>query len=259
MKFDEIEDHLLRFWRELSHEHRALFAEVPEVAAALFQQDAVLYDTIIHLMLPNALKPLPLEGIQAIRQFAAKYEQWVTIAMAGHAPTLVARKCEIAKVLVQQLRRHTALNHLAQAGRQVVGDPQRLAAMLSDWNLLTFSELLDQAAWVCECRARDIHPILDTEVRHLLATGNQIEQWGAWVEGVANRFLDEGLEPQRYIYVARQVLLKWTYYANAVLRDLTFHSAPSYGSFHLVFLFCDAFFFYLVEQRIANMKAFEQR
>ena len=78
----------------------------------------------------------------------------------------------------------------------------------------------------------------------------------------------------RFVYNARQFLLKWSFYSSLVMRDLTLRSANSFGmdlllqyaaksdfpigSFHLMRLLYDEYIFYLVEQKIANVRSFDQ-
>ncbi|XP_053372718.1 transcription factor RFX4-like [Mercenaria mercenaria] len=47
--------------------------------------------------------------------------------------------------------------------------------------------------------------------------------------------------------VARQFLLMWSCVGTRVIRDMTLHSAPSFGSFHLLHLMFDEYVLYMVE------------
>ncbi|KAG7217403.1 hypothetical protein INR49_021570 [Caranx melampygus] len=47
--------------------------------------------------------------------------------------------------------------------------------------------------------------------------------------------------------VAQQFLLMWSCFGTRVIRDMTLHSAPSFGSFHLIHLMFDDYVLYLLE------------
>ncbi|KAI9089989.1 RFX DNA-binding domain-containing protein [Phlyctochytrium arcticum] len=258
MKFNEVEGIIKSYWLSLSPSDRELINS-PEIVEYVWRYDSLLYDTIMNLLLPNVLQMMPIQIIQAVRQFARQLEGWMLKSLAPYSQLLVSRKIEVAKVFIQQLRRHTSLNHLAQAAAAVLDNQEQVNQMLTDWNRIDFETIRDQASWVCECRKSDIMQIMEIDFRQLLQTGGKLDHWTTWLETVVNRFLDESLDPQRYVYVARQFLLKWAFYSSLAMRDLTLRSATSFGSFHLLRLLFDEYIFYLVEQRIANIKAFEQQ
>ncbi|KAJ3184927.1 hypothetical protein HDU85_001620 [Gaertneriomyces sp. JEL0708] len=258
MKFGEVEGIIRNYWQDLDQEERDLVNH-PDIVEFIWRYDSLLYDTIMNLLLPNVLQMMPIQIIQAVRQFARQLEGWMLKSLEGYSQLLTSRKIEVAKVFIQQLRRHTSLNHLAQAAAAVLDNQDQVTQMLTDWNRIDFENIRDQASWVCECRKADIMQIMEIDFRQLLQSGGKLEHWTSWLETVVNRFLDENLDPQRYVYVARQFLLKWAFYSSLAMRDLTLRSATSFGSFHLLRLLFDEYIFYLVEQRIANIKAFEQQ
>ncbi|KND04216.1 uncharacterized protein SPPG_01648 [Spizellomyces punctatus DAOM BR117] len=258
MKFNEVETIIKSYWQNLPSGDRDI-VNSSEIVEYVWRYDSLLYDTIMNLLLPNVLQMMPIQIIQAVRQFARQLEGWMLKALEGYSQLLTSRKIEVAKVFIQQLRRHTSLNHLAQAAAAVLDNQDQVNQMLTDWNRIDFENIRDQASWVCECRKADIMQIMEIDFRQLLQTGGKLEHWTNWLETVVNRFLDESLDPQRYVYVARQFLLKWAFYSSLAMRDLTLRSATSFGSFHLLRLLFDEYIFYLVEQRIANIKAFEQQ
>ncbi|KAJ3010131.1 DNA-binding protein rfx2 [Thoreauomyces humboldtii] len=258
MKFNEVEAIIKNYWECLTSQDRDI-AHSDEIVEYIWRYDSLLYDTIMNLLLPNVLQMMPIQIIQAVRQFARQLEGWMLTSLEGYSQLLTSRKVEVVKVFVQQLRRHTSLNHLAQAAAAVLDNQEQVNQMLIDWNRIDFENIRDQASWVCECRKEDIVQVMELDFRQLLTTSGKLELWTGWLETVVNRFLDETLDPQKYVYVARQFLLKWAFYSSLAMRDLTLRSATSFGSFHLLRLLFDEYIFYLVEQRIANIKAFEQQ
>lgn len=57
--------------------------------------------------------------------------------------------------------------------------------------------------------------------------------------------------------VAQQFLLMWSCFGTRVIRDMTLHSAPSFGSFHLIHLMFDDYVLYLLESLHCQEKANE--
>ena len=51
----------------------------------------------------------------------------------------------------------------------------------------------------------------------------------AWGPFSSPRPLSQKLDPPRYIFQAQQFLLKWSFYGNLAIRDLTVKSAVSFG------------------------------
>ncbi|MEQ2309106.1 regulatory factor X, 4 (influences HLA class II expression), partial [Ameca splendens] len=56
-----------------------------------------------------------------------------------------------------------------------------------------------------------------------------------------------GKRPGSLKKVAQQFLLMWSCFGTRVIRDMTLHSAPSFGSFHLIHLMFDDYVLYLLE------------
>ena len=52
-----------------------------------------------------------------------------------------AAKLEVLQVFAQALRRYTSLNHLAQAARAVLGNPQQINQMLADLARIDFHHI----------------------------------------------------------------------------------------------------------------------
>jgi hypothetical protein len=67
---------------------------------------------------------------------------------------------------------------------------------------------------------------------------------------VLARYHDKPISVQ--VDVSRQFLLKWGFYSSLILRDMTFRTAQSFGSFHLIRLLYDEYMFFLIENRLAK-------
>ena len=167
---------LLRiFWSELNSPHRDI-ANTPELIDYIWKCDSILYDSVMSLLLPNILQVIEIQTIQAIRVFAKNLEHWIVYAMVDYSKGLVDKKIEswklrnlmtaslirvllVARIFAQQLRRHTSLNHLAQAASAVLENNEQITQMLADWNRIDFDNIRDQASWVTECIADDVQQI----------------------------------------------------------------------------------------------------
>uniref|UniRef100_A0A0P5J0A2 Transcription factor RFX3 n=1 Tax=Daphnia magna TaxID=35525 RepID=A0A0P5J0A2_9CRUS len=214
--------------------------------------DYQFYQSLVEVLIPDVLRPIPGTLTQAIRNFAKGLENWLLAAMNGCPEDIVLVKVAAVNAFSQTLRRYTSLNHLAQAARAVLHNSAQISQMLSDLNRVDFHNVQEQAAWVCRCDP-DLVAWLENDFKATLQNQATLEQWAQWLESVVDRVMKpyEGGSTQEFARVARQFLLKWSFYSSMVIRDLTLRSAASFGSFHLIRLLYDEYMFYLVEHRVA--------
>ncbi len=113
----------------------------------------------------------------------------------------------------QTLRRYTSLNHLAQAARAVLHNSTQISQMLADLNRVDFHNVQEQAAWVCRCDP-ELVAWLESDFKATLQSQATLEQWAHWLEGVVDRVMKphEGGSTVEFARVARQFLLKWSFY-----------------------------------------------
>ncbi|XP_072560675.1 MHC class II regulatory factor RFX1a isoform X5 [Paramormyrops kingsleyae] len=190
---------------------------------------------------------------QAIRNFAKSLESWLTNAMICIPEEMVRIKVTAASAFAQTLRRYTSLNHLAQAARAVLQNTTQINQMLSDLNRVDFTNVQEQASWVCRCEDRVVQR-LEQDFKVTLQQQNSLEQWAAWLDGVVSQVLKPYQATAAFPKAAKLFLLKWSFYSSMVIRDLTLRSAASFGSFHLIRLLYDEYMYYLIEQRVAQAK-----
>lgn len=81
---------------------------------------------------------------QTIRNFAKVVENCMASAMAGFPEEMISVKLSVLSAFGQTLRRHTSLNHLAQAARAVLQNEAQISQMLSDLNRVDFGNVEDQ-------------------------------------------------------------------------------------------------------------------
>ncbi|XP_059172027.1 DNA-binding protein RFX2-like isoform X4 [Physella acuta] len=215
------------------------------------RSDYAFYQALVEVLIPDVLRPIPSSLTQAIRNFAKSLEGWLKNAMQNVPEEMVKTKLGAVCAFAQTLRRYTSLNHLAQAARAVLQNTSQINQMLTDLNRVDFTNVQEQASWVCQCEDALVQQ-LEQDFKATLKQGNSLEQWAQWLEGVVNQVLKPHEGNENFPKAARQFLLKWSFYSSMVIRDLTLRSAASFGSFHLIRLLYDEFMFYLVEHKVAS-------
>ncbi|XP_051993041.1 MHC class II regulatory factor RFX1-like isoform X1 [Xyrauchen texanus] len=215
--------------------------------------DNILYQNLVEMLIPDVLRPIPSALTQAIRNYAKSLENWLTNAMINIPEEMVRIKVVCAGAFAQTLRRYTSLNHLAQAARAVLQNTAQITQMLSDLNRVDFTNVQEQASWVCGCEDGVVQR-LEQDFKLTLQQQNSLEQWAAWLDRVVSQVLKPYTESPAFPKAAKLFLLKWSFYSSMVIRDLTLRSAASFGSFHLIRLLYDEYMYYLVEHRVAQAK-----
>ncbi|XP_011477294.1 MHC class II regulatory factor RFX1 isoform X1 [Oryzias latipes] len=216
--------------------------------------DNLLYQALVDALIPDVLRPIPSALTQAIRNFAKNLESWLTGAMMNIPEEMVCIKVVCVSSFSQTLRRYTSLNHLAQAARAVLQNSAQINQMLSDLNRVDFSNVQEQASWVCQCEDGVVRR-LEQDFKATLQQQNSLEQWASWLDGVVSEALKPFEQnPAALSKAAKVFLLNWSFYSSMVIRDLTLRSAASFGSFHLIRLLYDEYMYFLVEHRVAQAK-----
>lgn len=213
--------------------------------------DHLLYQTLVEILIPDVLRPIPASLTQAVRNFAKGLEGWLVNSLDQIPKKMSDVKVTTCSAFAQTLRRYTSLNHLAQAARAVLQNSSQISQMLADLNRVDFANVQEQASWVCQC---DDHVVyrLEQDFKLTLQQQNSLEQWATWLEGVVDQVLKQHEGTDEFPKAARQFLLKWSFYSSMIIRDLTLRSAASFGSFHLIRLLYDEYMFYLVEHKVAK-------
>uniref|UniRef100_A0A8C1NDY1 Regulatory factor X, 1b (influences HLA class II expression) n=1 Tax=Cyprinus carpio TaxID=7962 RepID=A0A8C1NDY1_CYPCA len=211
--------------------------------------DNLLYQSLVEILIPDVLRPIPSALTQAIRNFAKSLENWLTNAMINIPEEMIV----CAGAFAQTLRRYTSLNHLAQAARAVLQNTAQITQMLSDLNRVDFTNVQEQASWVCGCEDGVVQR-LEQDFKLTLQQQNSLEQWAVWLDRVVSQALKPYTGSPAFPKAAKLFLLKWSFYSSVVIRDLTLRSAASFGSFHLIRLLYDEYMYYLIEHRVAEAK-----
>ena len=225
---------------------------VPALQTFIQEGDFAFYQSLVQILIPEVLRPIPPSLTQAIRNFAKSLESWLTAAMADCPADITTIKLATVRSFSQTLRRYTSLNHLAQAARAVLQNQAQITQMLADLNRVDFANVQEQASWVCGCD-EDVVSRLEESFKSTLEQEASLETWASWLEGVVDTVLAPHVDTANYAAAARQFLLRWSFYSSMIIRDLTLRSAASFGSFHLIRLLYDEFMFYIIEHRLVEI------
>eukprot|EP01118_Nematostelium_gracile_P018474 TRINITY_DN8204_c0_g1_i3.p1 TRINITY_DN8204_c0_g1~~TRINITY_DN8204_c0_g1_i3.p1 ORF type:complete len:262 (-),score=56.28 TRINITY_DN8204_c0_g1_i3:362-1147(-) len=222
---------------------------IPEMLEYILKKDTLTFKAMSHVLLPNVLQALPVSIPHAIRQFSKQIEPWMQTAMEGYPGNVQMKKLLLTKKFAQNLHKLASLNHLTQAARAVLQNTAQVQQMVLDWTRLDFDFIRSQAKWICQC-GDEILLSAQEDFKKFLAERASLEQWAAWLEEIVNRFIAKHNDVNKLMEVAQQLLLKWSFYATLIIRDLTIRNATSFGSFHLLRTLFDEYIHHLVDLKI---------
>ncbi|KAG8579678.1 hypothetical protein GDO81_011001 [Engystomops pustulosus] len=259
--FDEVQSFLLHFWQGMPP-HMLPVLGSSTVVNIVGVCDSILYKAISGVLMPTVLQALPDSLTQVIRKFAKQLDEWLKVALHDLPENLRNIKFELSKRFSQILRRQTSLNHLCQASRTVIHSADITFQMLEDWRNVDLNSITKQSLYTIE-DSRDEHRKLIIqlyqEFDHLLEEQSPIEAYIDWLDSMVDRCVVKvaSMKPGSLKRVAQQFLLIWSCFGTRVIRDMTLHSAPSFGSFHLIHLMFDDYVLYLLESLHCQERANE--
>ncbi|XP_033824675.1 transcription factor RFX4 isoform X1 [Periophthalmus magnuspinnatus] len=249
--FDEVQSFLLHFWQGMPP-HMLPVLGSPTVVNIVGVCDSILYKAISGVLMPTVLQALPDSLTQVIRKFAKQLDEWLKIALHDLPENLRNIKFELSRRFSQILKRQTSLNHLCQASRTVINSADITFQMLEDWRNVDLNSITKQTLYTME-DSQDEHRLLIIhlyqEFDRLLEEQSPIEAYIDWLDAMVDRCVVRVAlkRPGCLKKVAQQFLLMWSCFGTRVIRDMTLHSAPSFGSFHLIHLMFDDYVLYLME------------
>lgn len=236
--FSKIQPLWEKFW---SSQNRPMLSS-PAGIAHVLKCDDIFFGVLSRALMVDIIAPVPESLVKEIRFFAKCLDPWMRTAMEKQ-PALYEARLPKIRLCTHNLRRFTALTHLAQAARGVFANEEQMTQMFLDLSCLDFSSVHLQALSVCGCDD-SLVVRLETDFKQCLQARHTAEQWVVWLQKV----LRDYVAGSDAMTACRRFLTRWSFYSSIVIRDLTLRSAPSFGSFHLIRLFFDEYIFYLVEQ-----------
>ncbi|KAJ8391989.1 hypothetical protein AAFF_G00082990 [Aldrovandia affinis] len=261
--FDEVQSFLLHFWQGMPP-HMLPVLGSSTVVNIVGVCDSILYKAISGVLMPTVLQALPDSLTQVIRKFAKQLDEWLKVALHDLPENLRNIKFELSRRFSQILRRQTSLNHLCQASRTVIHSADITFQMLDDWRNVDLNSITKQTLYTMEDSREEHRKLiiqLYQEFDRLLEEQSPIEAYIEWLDSMVDRCVVKvnvaGKRPGCLKRVAQQFLLMWSCFGTRVIRDMTLHSAPSFGSFHLIHLMFDDYVLYLLESLHCQERANE--
>lgn len=146
------------------------------------------------VLLRDVLESIPIQATQSIRQFAKSFESMIaglfpppTTTTTSIPLTVVRVKRDLAGRFSQVLRRRTSLNHLAQAVRGVLRNPDHSNQMSYDWMHIDFAGIRDQTtAWIL-VPGDPFLVCIETGFKSYLSDGAALPQWTQWLESIIDQ------------------------------------------------------------------------
>ncbi|ESP00087.1 hypothetical protein LOTGIDRAFT_113173, partial [Lottia gigantea] len=249
--FDEVQNFLMHFWQGMPS-HIVPILDSSTIVMLVGVCDSILYKAVSSVLMPTVLQALPESLTQVIRRFAKQLDEWLMLALNNLPDTLRRVKFDLARRFSQVLRRQTSLNHLCQAARTVIHSSDITSQMLDDWLNIDLNSIIKQTLYTMDQYTDKDHMIivnLCSEFEKLLEEQSAIECYIEWLDNMVDKCVVQpsSKKPGTLRKIARQFLLMWSCFGTRVIRDMTLHSAPSFGSFHLLHLMFDDYVLYLVE------------
>uniref|UniRef100_A0A8C5QSV6 Regulatory factor X4 n=1 Tax=Leptobrachium leishanense TaxID=445787 RepID=A0A8C5QSV6_9ANUR len=258
---EKVQSFLLHFWQGMPP-HMLPVLGSSTVVNIVGVCDSILYKAISGVLMPTVLQALPDSLTQVIRKFAKQLDEWLKVALHDLPENLRNIKFELSKRFSQVLRRQTSLNHLCQASRTVIHSADITFQMLEDWRNVDLNSITKQSLYTIEDSREEHRKLiiqLYQEFDHLLEEQSPIEAYIDWLDSMVDRCVVKVASKMQGSLkkVAQQFLLIWSCFGTRVIRDMTLHSAPSFGSFHLIHLMFDDYVLYLLESLHCQERANE--
>eukprot|EP00039_Didymoeca_costata_P033504 m.42693 g.42693 ORF g.42693 m.42693 type:complete len:362 (-) comp9902_c0_seq1:1430-2515(-) len=265
--FSVIETSLENFWEEQTPKNRPDL-DSKSVLEFAERADKTLHTSIVKSLMKDVFQNMTGLLTKQIRNFAKCYSKWIeeSLEAAKIEGKFKTERVKLASSFAQRLRRYTGLNHLAQAARTVLSNPSHITHMLEDYLRIDFANVQTQVKWMCDGCDEALVTKHEEAFRHMqqvpaTSNGDSLENWATWMQGI----VADALGPKQKMFQsttpegkkkdsekAGELLLRWSFVSNLILRDLTLKSAISFGPFHLMRLLCDEYMYFLVENAVAE-------
>ncbi|XP_071450535.1 transcription factor RFX4-like [Hetaerina americana] len=253
---EEVHNFLLHFWQGMPP-HLIGILSTNVVVNMVGVCDSILYRTICNVLMQSVLQAVPDTLLKVIRKFAIELEVWLHMALEDLPSPLKDVKLSLAHIFSKMLKRQSSLNHLYQAAQMVILDPDLTNQMILDLRRVDLQSICRQSMYTMDRVGGFIITELITDLFHefvqLLEGKATIETYTEWLESIIERCILNpansamGSSTPSLRQCARQFLLMWTAFGTKVIRDMTLHSAPSFGSFHLLHLMFDDYILHLID------------
>ncbi|XP_022099522.1 transcription factor RFX4-like isoform X2 [Acanthaster planci] len=248
--FDEVETYLLHFWQGMPP-HMLGVLDSTTVADIVGLCDSILYKAIAGVLMPSVTQTIPDSLTQVIGTFARKLEDWLHNALDQLPESLRNSKFTMARYFSRLIQRQASLNHLCQASKGTIQTCDVASQMADDWSLLDLRPIQRQTLYaVQEMGPEPPLAELCVEFGCLLDEQSSLDTYTNWLDTLLLKCVEKQPQGQGSSSVcqrARRFMLIWSCFSTKVMRDMTLHSSPSFGSFHLLHMTLDEYIHYKME------------
>lgn len=173
-----------QFWQSIPCRHIPLLQAAAGIEYCR-AHDRRLYASIVDALIPDVFRCMSSTLTKQIRGFAKHLEDQMSRALRGLPDSFVRVKIQEVVAFSQRLRRHTSLNHLAQAARGTLTKQTHLQQMVQDYRRIDFATVTQQVAWVCEgCEPEAVSSLEASFSALNKGPNNNLEGWAQWLQSV---------------------------------------------------------------------------
>ncbi|XP_063399638.1 DNA-binding protein RFX6-like [Mytilus trossulus] len=256
--FDEVQNFLLHFWQGMP-EHLLDILKASMIADIIGLCDSILYKVMIDVLIPTTIQDLPESLAAELKMFVKKLPYWIENALEDSPEHLLNKKIEVTKGFIQSIKRQISFIQLAQTTRGVLMNHDLANQMIEDIAEINFLEICCQAGFIephtTETFRESIQDFFD-EFQNLLTKQAPIEGYTEWLDTIIDTCVLQAGKSSKLTFrdKAARFLLQWTVFSSLFMRDMTLHSATSFGSFHLIRLMFDEYVFLVMETQQQQSK-----
>ncbi|KAL0267710.1 UNVERIFIED_CONTAM: hypothetical protein PYX00_009902 [Menopon gallinae] len=250
---DEAYQFLQHFWQGVPS-HLTGLLNTNTVVNMVGVCDSILYRTLSSVLMPNVFKRCSEGLIQMIRTFADKLENWIHAALSDVPINLKTVKLKLGRSFCTILRRQMALYQLTHTAQVVLNNCEMMGHIHKDWKRINLGPISKQALFFTEYSNDHVETIKYINeywenFQDLIERKATIEDFTEKVENTVHFCVVEMSQKKRVPLrrVAKTFILLWHAVGSLISRDMTIHSAVSFGSFHLIQTMFDEYIHYLVE------------
>ncbi|CAD5211382.1 unnamed protein product [Bursaphelenchus okinawaensis] len=236
----------------LSREEITLLCSLPQIVKFIYSMDVAVYQVAFEILIPNVLSPYFKFLYEEFRMFNANVSTTLKKILVDVPPPVQHVKLKACSLLTYALKRHMWINHFATSAReQVLNEAQTVQLMYKEFCKI---ELAPEAAWVTQCDPDLVRTIV-SDFKDKLFSHSTMEEWAQWIEKVLDQVMAKYHDkaPEVQVKVAKKFMLRWSFYTDALIRDLTLKGAKSFGSFHLIRHLYGEYMLHLIVVRMAKL------
>eukprot|EP01147_Barroeca_monosierra_P011119 gene11119-3180_t len=205
-------------------------------------RDAQIFQRVLEELLPDVLQRMDTALTKSIRSFSKNLQPWIAEAVKDLPTNVAEQKIRDATLFSQRVRRYSGLNHLAQAARNLLSDHSHLTSLIEDYMRVDIDALISQVCW----------SKFEQEFQAVLQGNKGLPGWCEWLQLITKAVLPSSASIEALMEAASDICRTWSVVSSLLIRDLTLRSAPTFGMFHLMRLFCDEYLLYLVEHIVSK-------